>query len=97
MENLFIEMWDRCDIDSDGYMQYDNQCYFHQDYKNKYLWCDYKLVYIIFIKQFNIDDKDWGTFVKNMLYKHTNCKGLTPHNGGGTGGFSGINIPIARN
>ena len=66
-----------------GYITYyrDGQWVFHQDLKNKYLWCYYYEVWRIFEKEFNMNNEQIQALYKEVVGEALNCKEFTALSG----------------
>jgi len=55
-----------------------NQWLFQQDWKNSYLWVKYDLIWLIFEKEFGLNDCEISDFIQGWVETNLNWKGLTP-------------------
>lgn len=54
-----------------------NDTYFEHN-KYKFLWCDYRLVWSVFEKEYNMNYHQIQAFIKVQVEKHLNIKDVTP-------------------
>ena len=83
-EARFFEMWNGCEmiLEEGGpnliYLKKNGKKWFIQDLENKYLWCNYKIVWSVFEKEYNMNYEQIKAFIKNLLEIRLNLKEYTP-------------------
>ena len=65
---------------------------FEQDFKNNLLYVDYKSIWMVFEKIYDLQYSETQLFIKNKVEEHLNWKGLTPIACGAISGFRWKNI-----
>jgi len=54
-------------------------CLFHQDTVNKYLWCDYWIIWSFLEKNYSNDEDDVVTIIQEILKDNTELKKYIPY------------------
>jgi hypothetical protein len=54
------------------------ECLFEQDWKNKYLWCKYSVIWKYLEDNYSTNYKDIQSFIKDRLEEQDKIKILTP-------------------
>jgi hypothetical protein len=55
----------------------DGRWIFEYDKKDKYFWCQYNRVWLIFENNFSMEFKEIQAFIKDQVNEHFKIKGLT--------------------
>jgi hypothetical protein len=84
-EKRFLDLWNGCAIKFDFekyperiFLMKDNMVMFEQDFKNGYLWCDYKLVWSVFENEYGFTYTDIQSFIKDVVERHFKMGVITP-------------------